>query len=40
MAPQGCLPDPRDTVRVAVSAYLTIAHYNARVILACPETGS
>ena len=24
---------------LGVSAYLTIAHYNARVILACPETG-
>ena len=24
---------------LGVSLYLTIAHYNARVILACPETG-
>jgi len=24
---------------LGVSAYLTIAHYNAKVILACPETG-
>ena len=24
---------------LGVSAYLTIAHYNARLILACPETG-
>jgi uncharacterized membrane protein len=24
---------------IGVAAYLTIAHYNARVVLACPETG-
>ena len=24
---------------IGVAAYLTIAHYNAKVILACPETG-